>query len=117
MSGNKNARISNRTETGTLSDAANLADGAATSIVDTTGFRYMTIFAKATNDFSLTVQYSLTNSASKMISLYLQDFGTNSVNSINVVHQVLEHPPPFVRFINFNGSQANALTLYYQLSN
>ena len=77
----------------------------------------MTVFGKATNDFGLTVQYSLTNSASKMISLYLQDFGTSSVNSVNVIHQVLEHPARYVRFINFNGSQANALTLYYQLSN
>ena len=117
MSGNKNARISNRTLVATLSDAANLADGAATAIVDTAGYRYMTIFGKATNDFGLTVQYSTTNSASKMISLYLQDFGTSSVNSVNVIHQVLEHPARFVRFINFNGSQANALTLYYQLSN
>jgi len=117
MSGNKDARIFNRTATGTLSDAANLADGAATAIVDTAGYRYMTIFGKATNDFGLTVQYSQTNSASKMISLYLQDFGTNSVNNINVCHQVLEYPPRFVRLINYNGSQANALTLYYQLSN
>ena len=109
--------IAPRTATGTLSDAVNLVDGGATSIVDTDGYRYMTVFGKATNDFSLTVQYSLTNSASKMVSLYLQDFGTNSVNSINVVHQVLEHPARYVRFINYNGSQANALTLYYQLSN
>jgi len=117
MSGNQNARIINRTATGTLSDATNLADGGATAIVDTAGYRYMTIFGKATNDFSLTVQYSLTNSASKMVSLYLQDFGTNSVNSINVCHQVLELPARYVRLINYNGSQANALTLYYQLSN
>lgn len=117
MSGNQNARILNRTAVATLSDAVNLADGAATSIVDTAGYRYMTVFGKATNDFGLTVQYSTTNSASKMISLYLQDFGTNSVNNINVCHQVLEYPARFVRFINFNGSQANALTLYYQLSN
>ena len=109
--------IAPRTATGTLSDAVNLVDGGATSIVDTDGYRYMTVFGKATNDFSLTVQYSLTNSASKMVSLYLQDFGTSSVNSINVVHQVLEHPARYVRFINYNGSQANALTLYYQLSN
>ena len=77
----------------------------------------MTVFGKSTGDFSLTVQYSLTNSASNMVSLYLQDFGANGVNSINVVHQVLEHPARYVRFINYNGSQANALTLYYQLSN
>ncbi len=61
MSGNKDARIFNRTATGTLSDAANLADGAATAIVDTAGYRYMTIFGNATNDFGLTVQYSQTN--------------------------------------------------------
>ena len=109
--------IAPRTATGTLSDAVNLVDGGATSIVDTDGYRYMTVFGKATNDFSLTVQYSLTNSASKMVSLYLQDFGTNSVNSINVCHAVLEHPARYVRLINYNGSQANALTLYYQLSN
>lgn len=109
--------IAPRHAVGTLSDAVNLADGAATSIVDTDGYRYMTVFGKATNDISLTTQYSTTNSVSKMVSLYLSEFGGNSVNNINVVHTVLEHPARYVRFINYNGSQINALTLYYQLSN
>jgi len=109
--------IAPRTAVATLSDATNLADGAATSIVDTDGYRYMTFFGKATNSFELTVQYSLTNSASKMISLYLQDMSSESVNDIETIHRVLEHPARYVRFINYNGDQANALTLYYQLSN
>jgi len=117
MSGNQNARIINRTATGTLSAAANLADGAATAIVDTRGYRYMTFFGKATNSFELSVQYSLTNSASNMISLYLQDMSSEAVNDIETIHRVLEHPAPYVRFINYNGDQANALTLYYTLSN
>jgi len=109
--------IAPRTATGTLSAAANLADGAATAIVDTNGYRYMTFFGKATNSFELTVQYSLTNSASNMISVYLQDMSSESVNDIETINRVLEHPARYVRFINFNGDQANSLTLYYQLSN
>ena len=109
--------IAPRTTTGTLSAAANLADGAATAIVDTNGYRYMTFFGKATNSFELTVQYSLTNSASNMVSVYLQDMSSESVNDIETINRVLEHPARYVRFINFNGDQATALTLYYQLSN
>ena len=45
--------ISQRTATGTLSAATNLADGGALAIVDTLGYRYMTIFGRATNDVDL----------------------------------------------------------------
>jgi len=109
--------IAPRHAVATLSDAVNLADGASLAIVDTNGYRYMTIFGKATNSFELTAQYSTTNSASKMISLYLQDMGSEDVNNIQVFHKVLEHPARYVRLSNYNGDQANALTLYYQLSN
>jgi hypothetical protein len=112
--------ISQRTATATLSAATNLADDAATAIVDTAGYRYMTIFGKATNYVDLYIQYSLTNSAGAMISLYNTEayrLQSNQVNSIEVFNNTIEHMPRYVRFINLSGSQVNALTLYYQLSN
>ena len=113
--------ISPRTATGTLSAATNLADGAALAIVDTDGYRYMTIFGKATNDVDLHIQYSLTNSAGAMISLYNESpYKLQSVSSINNIitfNTTIEHMARYVRFINFSGLQINALTLYYQLSN
>lgn len=121
MSGNQNARIFNRTATATLSDAVNIADGVATAIVDTAGYRYMTIFGKATNDVDLYIQYSLTNSAGAMISLYNETpykiQSVSPINSIYTFHTRIEHMARYVRFINFSGVQVNALTLYYQLSN
>jgi len=121
MSGNQNARIVNRTLTATLSAAVNLADGAALAIVDTAGYKYMTIFGKATNDIDLHIQYSLTNSAGTMISLYNEGIyklqSVSPVNGIYTFHTKIEHMARYVRFINFSGSQINALTLYYQLSN
>ena len=121
MSGNQNARILNRTATGTLSTATNLADGGALAIVDTAGYRYITIFGKATNDVDLHIQYSLTNSAGAMISLYNEEpyklQSVSPVNGIYTFHTKIEYMARYVRFINFSGSQINALTLYYQLSN
>ena len=113
--------IAPRTATATLSAATNLADGAALAIVDTAGYRYMTIFGRATNDVDLHIQYSLTNSAGAMISLYneapykLQS--VSSINNITTFNTTIEHMARYVRFINFSGNQINALTLYYQLSN
>ena len=107
MSGNQNARILNRTATATLSAATNLADGAALAIVDTAGYRYMTIFGKATNDVDLHIQYSLTNSAGAMISIYNEApyrLQSNQINNIYTFNATIEH-------------QTDALTLYYQLSN
>ena len=121
MSGNQNARIINRTATGTLSSAVNLVDGGALAIVDTAGYKYMTIFGRATNYVDLHIQYSLTNSAGTMISLYNEaPYKLQSVSSINGIltfNTTIEHMARYVRFINFSGSQINALTLYYQLSN
>jgi hypothetical protein len=121
MSGNQNARIINRTATGTLSTATNLADGGALAIVDTAGYKYMTIFGKATNDVDLYIQYSLTNSAGAMISLYNETpYKLQSVSAINNIitfNTTIEHMARYVRFINFSGNQINALTLFYQLSN
>ena len=113
--------IAPRTATATLSAATNLADGAALAIVDTAGYRYMTIFGRATNDVDLHIQYSLTNSAGAMISLYneapykLQS--VSAINNITTFNTTIEHMARYVRFINFSGNQINALTLYYQLSN
>ena len=113
--------ISQRTATGTLSTATNLVDGGALAIVDTAGYRYMTIFGKATNDVDLYIQYSLTNSAGAMISLYNETpYKLQSVSAINGIitfNTTIEHMARYVRFINFSGNQINALTLYYQLSN
>jgi len=113
--------IAPRTATATLSAATNLADGGALAIVDTDGYRYMTIFGKATNDIDLFIQYSLTNSAGAMISLYNETpYKLQSVSPINGIYTfntTIEHMARYVRFINFSGSQVNALTLYYQLSN
>tara|TARA_R110002153_G_scaffold23570_1_gene76205 strand:- start:18774 stop:21281 length:2508 start_codon:yes stop_codon:yes gene_type:complete len=113
--------ISQRTATGTLSTATNLADGGALAIVDTAGYRYMTIFGKATNDVDLYIQYSLTNSAGAMISLYNETpyklQSVSAINNITTFNTTIEHMARYVRFINFSGNQINALTLYYQLSN
>ena len=113
--------IAPRTATGTLSSAVNLVDGGATSIVDTLGYRYMTLFGKATNDVDLHIQYSLTNNAGAMISLYNESpYKLQSVSSINNIitfNTTIEHMARYVRFINFSGSQINALTLFYVLSN
>ena len=113
--------IAPRVATGTLSTATNLADGGALAIVDTAGYRYMTIFGKATNDVDLHIQYSLTNSAGAMISIYNEaPYKLQSVSAINNIitfNTTIEHMARYVRFINFSGNQINALTLYYQLSN
>ena len=112
--------IAHRTATATLSAATNLADDGALAIVDTAGYKYMTIFGKATNYVDLYIQYSLTNSAGAMISIYNTEayrLQSNQVNSIEVFNNTIEHMPRYVRFINLSGSQINALTLYYQLSN
>ena len=85
----------------------------------------MTIFGKATNDIELVIQFSLTNAVNKMISVYGENqtaggdlsLTNNTVNNINVFRGVIKYPPRFVRIANFSGSQINALTLYYQLSN
>ena len=111
-------RIEPKEASSTYLNGGNVGNGNAISgtIVDTDGYRYMTVFAKATNSNQIVIQYSNSNNAGYMVSLP-QTLNSTSINGIHVSHIVLEHPARYVRFVNFSGSTINALTLYYQLSN
>ena len=111
-------RIEPKEASSTYLAGGNVGHGNAISgtIVDTDGYRYMTVFAKASNSNQIVIQYSNTNNAGNMVSLP-QTLNSTSINGIYVSHIVLEHPARYVRFVNFSGSTINALTLYYQLSN